>query len=332
MRPSSSYLLVVSFLALFTVAPATDPATESKKPVMCPSSAPQCGPGYYQPEEYNATPNLGYNKLFELQHHFFQRFVYPNNTVEAESINSAIFADNVIGRVSDTRVFKGRELNTEYIFGLFVKQPYASVIGLPLSYEILAFTGNQNIASASTRVQINFPSFPDNRTLPVTVNTWLTFDSNLQITQYDVTFRWFANLMQMLLLSLDPKNPVNATAIAQKTIANAVCTQHNIYCKGKNLQYKSTDDCMEFLTKGVRMGQSFELGDNTLLCRNVHMSMLKYRPDEHCSHIGPTGGGMCIDNYTYESKVNEVVFTNSPWIPDGTSPHHYHGLSSNNPK
>ncbi len=67
-----------------------------------------------------------------------------------------------MGRVDITRTFKGRELNTEYLFGLFANLAAApgqiSLLGVPLSYEILRFAANQNIVSASTKfVHIHFP-------------------------------------------------------------------------------------------------------------------------------------------------------------------------------
>ena len=32
----------------------------------------------------------------------------------------------------------------------------------------------------------------------------------------------------------------------------------------------------------------------TVLCRYIHQNMVSFRPEVHCPHIGPTGGGMCI--------------------------------------
>lgn len=266
-----------------------------------------------------SAPNLGPQKLFELQRHFFDRFIWPNNEEEAKTINSTIFAENVQGRVSDTRNFEGRELNTEYIFGLFVPSERVSIIGIPLSYEIIQFTANQNIASATTRLQFRFPKF-GNMTLPVTVDTWLTWNDKDEITQYDVTFRWFANLLDLLITALDPGNRTNAVATAVHSIASSVCDSHEKHCTAKdgradNSQYASKADCLDYLTTKVRVGQSFELGMDTLMCRSLHQHMLQYRPEVHCSHIGPSGGGNCIDDLTYAQKVEENYFNNSPWIP-----------------
>jgi hypothetical protein len=35
--------------------------------------------------------------------------------------------------------------------------------------------------------------------------------------------------------------------------------------------------------------------EDNLVCRHLHVPMLPLRPNVHCPHIGPSGGGMCID-------------------------------------
>ncbi|KAJ4299836.1 hypothetical protein N0V90_005082 [Kalmusia sp. IMI 367209] len=267
-------------------------------------------------------PNFGYSELLKLQKQFYNRFLYPNNLKEAESINSTVFSEDVQGRVSDTRNFVGRELNTEYIFGLFTPSDALSIIGRPVGpFEIIQFAANQNIASATTRINFTFPSF-GNISLPVTIDTWFTYNAAKEISQYDATFRWFSNLVQELLHSVNP-DLVKAQATAKDLLATSVCKTHSQYCTGANAHYDSSDDCYKFLTEEIRFGQTFELGMNTLLCRNVHEIMVKFRPDVHCPHIGKSGGGQCTDDYTYVQKVNEEYYTNAPWIPSNPEPPQY---------
>jgi hypothetical protein len=220
----------------------------------------------------------------------------------------------ILGRVSDTRTFAGRELNTEYIFGLFMPSDSLSIIGNPMEYEVIQFAAVQNIASATTRVNFTFPAF-NNISLPVVINTWMTWNSAREMTQYDVVFKWFGNLFQTLILSLGGSFEEASGKTVDK-IATSICNSHARHCSGKNAQYDSWEDCYSFLTKGIRVGQSFELGSNTLMCRSVHELMVKYRPEVHCSHIGPTGGGECDDALTYVEKVDERLDANSPWIAE----------------
>lgn len=232
--------------------------------------------------------------------------------IEHESIPGQADSRQIQGRVSDTRTFVGRELNTEYIFGLFMPSESRSIIGNPLDYDIIQFAAVGNIASATTRVNFTFPAF-NNISLPVVISTWMTWDSARQMTQYDVVFKWFGNLFQTLILSLGG----SAEEASQKTvdkIATSVCNSHARFCNGTNLQYDSWEGCYSFLTKNIRVGQSFELGMNTLMCRSVHELMVRYRPDVHCSHIGPTGGGECDDSVSYIEKATEALNANSPWL------------------
>lgn len=94
----------------------------------------------------------------------------------------------------------------------------------------------------------------------------------------------------------------------------SICQTHEKHCTGANQQYDDTASCVKFLTEGVRFGQDYELGQDTLLCRSVHQQMVQYRPEVHCPHIGPTGGGMCVDDQTYEGKVREDYFTHIPFV------------------
>ncbi|KAF2014028.1 hypothetical protein BU24DRAFT_425032 [Aaosphaeria arxii CBS 175.79] len=152
-------------------------------------------------------------------------------------------------------------------------------------------------------------------TAPVVIDTWITWNEAGEITQYDAVFRWFGHLLQTLLGSVD-QDPMAAAKKAAQTLATSVCNAHTSHCNGTNSQYASQDECMRFLTEEIRMGQSFELGRNTLLCRNMHEIMLKYRPDVHCPHVGRSGGGMCDDNTSYFKRVQEKYYTISPWIPE----------------
>ena len=101
-------------------------------------------------------PNFTYAQLWDLHTIFLDAFIYPANVKEARAINSTILAENVQGRVDVTRTFNGRELNTEYLFGLFANLASAevgaiSLLGLPLSYEVLHFAASQNVVAALTR-------------------------------------------------------------------------------------------------------------------------------------------------------------------------------------
>ena len=100
-------------------------------------------------------PNFTFDQLYQLQKTFLDAFISPADQVQAISINSSLLSEDCLGRIDITRTFKGRELNTEYLFGLFANLAQTpgslSLLGVPLSYEILHFAANENVVSALTR-------------------------------------------------------------------------------------------------------------------------------------------------------------------------------------
>ena len=67
-----------------------------------------------------------------------------------------------------------------------------------------------------------------------------------------------------------------------------------------------------------QVGESYQLGFNTLACRSLHIHMLPLRPSVHCPHIGKTGGGLegCA-NRDYVSTVTGDPFPAQSFIPQG---------------
>ena len=45
--------------------------------------------------------------------------------------------------------------------------------------------------------------------------------------------------------------------------------------------------------------------------------MVPLRPEVHCPHIGPSGGGMCVDDRTYVGNLEENYFVNTPFLAPG---------------
>ncbi|KAL8635824.1 MAG: hypothetical protein Q9228_006722 [Teloschistes exilis] len=272
----------------------------------------------------SSQPNFTFDQLWGFHNHFLDNFIYPANIKVAKSINSTIFAENVQGRVDVTRTFEGRELNTEYLFGLFAnlaaaKDGAITLLGVPLSYEVVHFAANMNVVSALTRFQFNFTAL--NLVIPVEIGTWNTYNAQGQITQYDASFKYWQWAFDYLLQAAAKKFATNSTqatvGLLTQALGNSICGTAQTYCNGTNVQYQSKEECMGFLTKQVRFGEAYELGRNTLLCRMVHQNMVPFRPEVHCPHIGKTGGGYCNDDMTYVETVSEDYFTNAPYIPYG---------------
>ncbi|KAL8818159.1 MAG: hypothetical protein Q9223_003142 [Gallowayella weberi] len=259
-----------------------------------------------------AQPTFTVNQLWNLNKKFLDSFIYPANVKVARAINSTLLAEDVQGRVDITRTFDGRELNTEYLFGLFANLATAevgaiSLLGIPLSYEVLHFAASQNIATALTRFQFNFTAL--NLVIPVEIDTWNSYNSRGQITQYDATFKYWQWTVDYLMQAAGKKFGTTSTEATvgtlTKAIAQSICGTATKYCSGPNEQYTSPAQCLDYLTT------------NTLLCRMVHQNMVAFRPEVHCPHIGKTGGGYCDDDKTYLQTIGENYFERSPFVPFG---------------
>ncbi|KAL8825588.1 MAG: hypothetical protein Q9191_004321 [Dirinaria sp. TL-2023a] len=295
-------------------------------------------------------PNFTVDELYALQKKLLDNFIYPANAKQARAINSSLLAQDVQGRVDVTRTFNGRELNTEYLFGLFANLAdnpgQISLLGVPLSYEIQHFAATQNIVSASTKFMFNFTAL--NVILPIRIDSWNTYNSRGEITQYDASFIWWdwavATLIEAAAPVLGAKTPEAAEATLTQLLAKSICQTSTRYCNGTNTQYASDSACLDYLTKKVRFGQPYELGGldtrsfrypapsilpkaalhlpYPLLPQSSHSTaesprenMVPLRPTVHCPHIGPTGGGYCADDLSYAETVTRDYFTNAPYIP-----------------
>lgn len=125
--------------------------------------------------------------------------------------------------------------------------------------------------------------------------------------------------------------------------ARRVCEQHSLHCANdpKLIQYDSFEHCLDFLINQRTFGEAWELGQDTTGCRYLHTAMLRYRPAEHCPHLGPagksfhiwrkirlmkTGGGMCIArNYTEVVEKPDYDYT---WLaPTSNEPVSLEGIS-----
>lgn len=109
-------------------------------------------------------------------------------------------------------------------------------------------------------------------------------------------------------------NSLTYQELITKKLAGSICSIAQSSCNGTNEQYDSEADCMDYLTKGVRFGQTYEMGMNTLLCRMVHQGMVPMRPDVHCSHIGKSGGQYCVDDRDYAQAVTQTFFTHNSFV------------------
>jgi hypothetical protein len=104
-------------------------------------------------------PDPTVDEVFNLTERFITSLIYPANVVQAKFLNSTLLVEDVIGRVDITGLFPGRELSTEYLYGLFANftptPDSFNFLGTPVSTNLVRFAGAQNIVSCSMISQHN---------------------------------------------------------------------------------------------------------------------------------------------------------------------------------
>ncbi|PBK97324.1 hypothetical protein ARMGADRAFT_634355 [Armillaria gallica] len=213
-----------------------------------------------------------------------------------------------------TTNFFGKEINVEYLYGLFLAGARANttqLIPTPIKTVPQALVIEQPVAFVSFITDFFFSSV--NLTFPLQIDVIVRFDDEtMKVTSYDATLRRWSEFWDYFIPLLVPKaaeelmaaNTIgvdygNSTDIIVHRAVTDICTVAQTYCVGDNKQYDSYDQCFEFLTKKVPFGAAWSGGGNTGFCRYIHKNMVTYRPEVHCPHIGPTGGHYCIArNYT----------------------------------
>ncbi|CCH43002.1 putative secreted protein [Wickerhamomyces ciferrii] len=264
-------------------------------------------------------------ELYQHAVSFANDYLYPNNIKQAKSINSTYFSEDVVGRIDITRNYEGRELNTEYLFGLFSDlqdSNTTNLIGYSDAFQLYAFSGSCNQYTISN---INNATFPGaGQKIPFSINIWIKLNEKKEIAQYDLSFLRWERLYEMIKLGGYRQISGNDSATTipeegekqlQHLLVESICGVHEKYCQKDYPQYDSKDACVEYLTN-TRFGLSWEGGRDTIFCRSVHQNMIEYRPSVHCPHIGPTGGDMCTDEGTGYEEVtfNYQTIFKEPFI------------------
>lgn len=103
------------------------------------------------------------------------------------------------------------------------------------------------------------------------------------MSQYDAVFKWmdwqFATLAVAAAKKLGLSDPVAVQAALTNATAGSICAAEAEYCVGDLKQYADTNACMSFLTTQIPFGEAWQLGMNTLSCRDIHVNMVPFRPD-----------------------------------------------------
>lgn len=311
-----SRILPLLALASTTLWPGTAASPQWAGGVPPWTNIPTCTPGPDASATAASSASAETAHLYDLSRKFFNNMMVPNNLPQLKDLASPLFAENITGRVSDSRKFLGRELNTEYVFGAFtgpsIDPTRVTLLGMPVSHQPMRFAANAADRSAFVTELVNFNITLLGAVIPVQLDLWMRWNAQDEMTAYDARFVYFDWLMENAMTTMQQKFALASVADAQDHVKTAlvaqICTTAQNHCQGNLTQYDSMADCQQFLGTQVRLGQPFEFGRNTVMCRSLHEGMLTLKPEAHCPHVGPTGGDMCTDNLNYGDYVADPDF------------------------
>jgi hypothetical protein len=199
---------------------------------------------------------------------------------------------NATGRVSPVGNFSGIEESSEYFFGLGPQaEPpfYIAWTGM----DITSFSSEcPEVAASKAKITTSIvrPGHPDDgKYISTLVQTaFWRFDENGAVLAYDAVLpqvgKWFGKAY-----GVDFSD--RATQIGA---IDQLCQETMRECTGKNQQFESVEQCI--VSHGqADFGVYDEIWGNNTVCRTIHVILAKLKPEIHCPHIGPSGGGKCVD-------------------------------------
>ncbi|KAJ7190395.1 hypothetical protein GGX14DRAFT_605759 [Mycena pura] len=223
--------------------------------------------------------------------------VYPNNARViaggAAAVPPGLFNANATGRVTPVGEFNGFQDSIEYFWGLAPLPTGVPPNGVITKATLMEFTsGCAQVAASTVYLRVNTLN-PDNSTGALIgtlkqIAFW-HFDHTGAVLKYDA---WIPNLDPFTSLLFGV--PDFLSPAMENTTLQAVCAGQAQRCVGPNQVYADADACVATLSARPfgRMDEAW--GDN-VCCRFIHLILAAIRPEVHCPHVGPTGGGKCID-------------------------------------
>ncbi|KAL8996873.1 MAG: hypothetical protein Q9169_003725 [Polycauliona sp. 2 TL-2023] len=259
------------------------------------------------------------SKIYELTQ-------YPNNLAfianGSASVPPGLFNEKARGRISPVGNFTGFDDSTEYFFAL-APIPTPPRYGVFSDVSVVQFTsGCASVASSVVyfRTTVFNPNATNNGEYLTTLKqiAFWEFDKHGAVLKYDA---WIPNVRLYTAITSGRGSTVAPPSPADQAAAiEQVCTTAHSLCTGNNTQYATQDDCIETLT-----AKPFGDGDNiwadSVTCRQIHLLLTRIRPDIHCPHVGPSGGGKCVDVQFDDGYLDDETLFGKPSGQNFVCPH-----------
>ncbi|KAM5528490.1 hypothetical protein FOXYSP1_18971 [Fusarium oxysporum f. sp. phaseoli] len=237
--------------------------------------------------------------------------IFPNNVPVIKKGTSAfppgILANEISGRVTPVGAFGDLDGSIEYFIGL-APVPTKQNPTIFSEAKIVEFnSGCSDVATSTVYLKLSKVDIA-NPTVPIQFVTYLKqiafwrFNEEGEITHYDA---WIPNLQAFVERNFgEPLSNPGAQAGFKQTICGLAMQR----CVGPNVQWNSLEECLGFL-ETIPFGTFDYATSNTVACRQIHVILTLSRPNIHCPHVGPTGGGKCVDtDYTTFYFEDEAIF------------------------
>ncbi|KAK0614685.1 hypothetical protein B0T14DRAFT_540036 [Immersiella caudata] len=222
--------------------------------------------------------------------------VYPNQLPiiggGGAGVPPGLFSKDVVGRVDPVGSFDGFEDSIEYFFALAPLPQGNGAFSAITSYKITEFSSACAEVAASVVYlfcSVVNPGSPDHgkALAPLKQVAFWRFDDKGEVLKYDA---WIPNLNKWV-------ESTEAAAITnpqfQAQSIQVICAVTQMRCTGANTQWSSIGECVAGLSQKPYGNYDAAWGDN-VVCRSIHLVLTQVRPDIHCAHVGPSGGGKCV--------------------------------------
>lgn len=209
-----------------------------------------------------------------------------------DALPQGVLNENATGRIGPVGNFSGIKASAEYFFGLGPQAADPFYIAWT-SMDVTSFSSEcPEVAASKVKIGTSIvnPGHPDDgKYMSTLVQTaFWRFDDEGAVIAYDADLpqlgKWFSK-------AYDADFTDRATQI--QTINN-LCVDTMNFCVGSNQQFESVQQCIVFHAM-ADFGSYDEIWGNNTVCRTIHVILAKHDPIVHCPHVGPTGGGVCVD-------------------------------------
>ncbi|KAJ7350014.1 hypothetical protein DFH08DRAFT_672177, partial [Mycena albidolilacea] len=227
----------------------------------------------------------------------------------AAAVPAGLFNENATGRVTPVGEFFGFQDSFEYFFGLAPLPSGVAPNAVISNATLVEFTsGCPEVAASTVYLSISTLN-PDNSTGPFLtalkqIAFW-QFDTEGAVLKYDA---WIPNLDLSAPLS---SGRDQYTLTGMNDTIHGICGLQAQTCVGNNTVYDDVSDCVATLAAKPYGREDEAWGDN-VVCRGIHVLLTKIRPEVHCAHVGPTGGGKCIDVAYNDVYFNDESLYDAP--------------------